>query len=624
MSSNFQVSKYSSKVLPASHSTPSRAYGASSAVDALATNVANVSFNSPTAPNRVTANNSFNSPAAQNRITTTANNSFNSPAAQNRITTTANNSYNSPAAQNRITTTANNSFNSPADQNRITTTANNSFNSPAAQNRITTTANNSYNSPATSTAPAKEKENTPLRQPQAAANASPATPSASSPYPLFQSAARGHQDTPIPFTRLPAPPSPMTPPYLQNFPYQNTLSPMSPCQPAYGTTLPPSYTRHRQEMESIKIAYQTFNNVLGRFGCDKQHMFSEWLFNNLPGIRFERGEELYITFMSEKLNQINQEVEQSHKPIQNLMRCYQLYENLVKKAYGYNQAKPLEALRKIEEVEQHLFLLESQVNHQILNLHASFRVFIFTFTSRLSKTKIQNENSAYQVFQQEKLKQRPSMPLTFAGMGYEYKQLLNQTREFRGTAWLNDLLHVFLESYYLTHYKRPFNGERVSVQVSGLSQWIIDVEKNLALYPENVQNAIYGMKERVGCWEQYNSIKAVNRGQALEVYLNFHHHLQGSINYPFKEVDLTKGMINHLKELNQPNGLRDWLSKAEWQFSNVTGWRKNADIAVKEKALLIYCFDFEFPNELFKERVINQAKQIVKYMYSVELTQNMQ
>ncbi len=587
--------------------------GASSVVDSLTRDVAGLHLgranpstssgpSTPTAPHR--------SAAASRRNESSSATQASSPNGASSSATQAS----SPNGASSSATQAS----SPNGASSSTTQAS----SPSGAHRTSiqaVTPNESYSSSTSTTAGASAAHHTSPQVNQAWAQQGSPFATRSKPFP----------DSPMPmFNRAVTQPAPLTPAILANFPYRETLSPMSPFNPVTGTVLPASYERHRQEMGQMKKLHADFQSSLVKFSLTEGMAFSEWLFNTLPNFRFQEVERVRVMAMSDKLNGINEAVEKSRKPIQNLMRCYQLYEKLVKTAYGSRSTlAKQEAQRRLVEVEMLLNQLEAEVKIELLYLNSSFRTFICDFTSFLTKKAIADETAAHRAFYDAYLRDKaqgaPKLPTTFAGMGYEYKQLLNQTREFRGSAWLNDLMRPYVEGLFLQDLKKPYQGELVALNISALSRWIIGVEQNWENYPEEVQNAVLGMKERVGCWEQYDS-EAAQKGKSLEVYLRFHHHLEGNITYPFKEVEMTPEMEGYFKELNTFGGLTTWLQSVYIYFNQETGWSRRADIALKKKALIVYCFDINNQNEAVQAMAIKHAKQIVKHLYSVELTVNQQ
>ncbi len=417
-------------------------------------------------------------------------------------------------------------------------------------------------------------------------------------------------DTPV-LHRLP----PSTPVQLHE--YKNSFSPSSPCIPVSGTRLPVAYTLHRQNMEKLKKDHSQLKSLVHQFGCsDLREGFSRLFHERFPGYSFPKEDTKKMMAMSDKLRSfLNAMKAADKKQFRDLLCAYQLYEKLTKMAYRDGRT---DVLKQLSEVEESLLQLKFKAQTEISNLSYSFKSFIFDLTSYLSRSVVYDEQKAFQVYCEMNQKYTYEVKTrnesqAFAGLDIEYRQLIKNVREIRGTNWLN----VVMEAYLNENYRKLNPGEKVSISIDALSTWINKSDENFVFVSEEVRNAVLEVKEKIGCWDD------PLQGKSLAAFLNFHGQT-GSIPYPYKELmPLGEKLYKQWLSINDPNVLKLWIGDVKNYFHPQTGWKVNAPIDIKEKAILIYCLDPKVDNALLEKAKL-YARDIVHFMYTQELTNNNQ
>ena len=400
---------------------------------------------------------------------------------------------------------------------------------------------------------------------------------------------------------------------------------MSPCISA--TPLPPSYYQHRAAMSGINLQHTNLNTLINKYGCTEITTFSGLCHDKFPSIRFSKNDTDTLMTLERSLINHNKELRNSHEPLQNLIRGYQRYEKLMKKAYSQTQrveSSQLPAvLEEIKNVEKLLIEYEAEAKQVVSRLSTSFNGFILAFATLLSGREVINEGEAYAIYS-EAIRANPprprTMPATFVGMSYEYKALIDNQRQMKGNRWLDNLMKAYLENHNYS------TDGAWNIPIVSLSAWANSVDENFENVPVHIQNAVLGLKERVGCWEQQDVIDQRNRGQSLEAYLRFHSKIEGNINFPFVEkIVLSQDLQNkHNRLNNNTTAVKTWLRAVNRFFDPHTGWVKGADILMKEEAVLIRCLGLNIPDLALKEEAINKAKMIVSHIYSNELIIDLQ
>lgn len=443
--------------------------------------------------------------------------------------------------------------------------------------------------------------------------------------------ASGHPqypDTPIP--KMKAAYSPVSPLLARSSPKHITGSPALP-QGYNVSRLPPAFAAHRSNMDKIRKEYESLRSLLLQFGCGDAPYLTQLLQERFPKFTFQSDAKVWE--LSHQLRQFNKDMERFVGPFKELLR----FEKMVQLVYGdevtsrHGELLQAEAdlAVKLSETENLIY----PTLQEAIRLRQNFERFAMDLASFVSGSKVTDINTAFSTYCQMNRKYTfgsratKRYPGTFAGMGFEYKQLINNVREIKGTFWLDTVMEAYLK--HLKFTATP--GVKLSISIDALAQWILDSDNKFHAVSKQTQNAILEVREKIGCWQDLNLETKLNEsgqlmyqgtlGKSLAVYLRFHCRLSNDILYPFvDDMQITPQMRQHLDRASNPANLAHWVTEVEANFHPTTGWKSQTPIHLKEMAVIIHAFELSNNNPALVERAKQMAADIVHYIYTAELS----